>query len=49
INEVKPAFDVYPPNNKFRKSSPGKPMFVLCVNSGNPPTRKQIEDLEEQC
>ncbi|KAL8260471.1 hypothetical protein R6Q59_028424 [Mikania micrantha] len=54
INEVKPVFDVYPPNSKFRKSSPGKPMFVLCVNSfdfhsGNPPTRKQIEDLEEQC
>ncbi|KAL8213813.1 hypothetical protein R6Q57_003262 [Mikania cordata] len=49
INEVKPVFDVYPPNSKFRKSSPGKPVFVLCINSGNPPTRKQIEDLEEQC
>ncbi|KAI3800854.1 hypothetical protein L1987_28953 [Smallanthus sonchifolius] len=49
INEAKPVFDVYPPNSKFRKSSPGKPMFVLCINSGNPPTKKQIEDLEGQC
>ncbi|KAK9069185.1 hypothetical protein SSX86_013301 [Deinandra increscens subsp. villosa] len=32
INEAKPIFDVYPPNSKFRKSSPGKPMFVLCIS-----------------
>ena len=31
INEVRPTFDVYPPNSKFRKSSPGIPSFVLCV------------------
>ncbi|KAI7754881.1 hypothetical protein M8C21_023712 [Ambrosia artemisiifolia] len=49
INGAKPVFDVYPPNSKFRKSSPCKPMFILCINTGNPPTRKQIEDLEEQC
>ncbi|PWA94127.1 FTSH protease 4 [Artemisia annua] len=49
INGVRPVFDVYPPNPKFRKSSPGNPMFILCVNSGNPPTKKQIEDLEGQC
>ncbi|GJT77130.1 tRNA-splicing endonuclease subunit Sen54-like protein isoform X1 [Tanacetum coccineum] len=48
INEVRPVFDVYPPNSKFRKSSPGNPMFILCINR-NPPTKKQIEDLEGQC
>lgn len=30
INEARPVFDVYPPNSKFRKSSPGSPSFVLC-------------------
>lgn len=30
IDELKPVFDVYPPNAKFRKSSPGDPCFVLC-------------------
>nr|GFA18518.1 tRNA-splicing endonuclease subunit Sen54-like isoform X1 [Tanacetum cinerariifolium] len=49
INELRPVFDVYPPNSNFRKTSPGDPMFILCVNSGNPPTKKQIEDLEGQC
>ncbi|GMP34249.1 hypothetical protein CsSME_00007201 [Camellia sinensis var. sinensis] len=27
IDEVRPVFDVYPPNSKFRKSSPGNPSF----------------------
>ncbi|MFS7975551.1 putative tRNA-splicing endonuclease, subunit Sen54 [Helianthus anomalus] len=49
INEVGPVFDVYPPNSKFRKSSPGEPMFILCISSGGPPTKKQIEDIEGQC
>lgn len=30
INEAMPVFDVYPPNNKFRKSSPGDPKFIVC-------------------
>ncbi|PWA72793.1 tRNA-splicing endonuclease, subunit Sen54 [Artemisia annua] len=49
INDMRPVFDVYPPSSKFRKSSPGNPMFILCVNSGNPPTKKHIEDLEGKC
>ncbi|PWA21283.1 tRNA-splicing endonuclease, subunit Sen54 [Artemisia annua] len=32
INDMRPVFDVYPPSSKFRKSSPGNPMFILCVN-----------------
>ena len=31
INEARPVFDVYLPNSKFRKSSPGAPSFVLCL------------------
>ncbi|GFY93683.1 hypothetical protein Acr_09g0001290 [Actinidia rufa] len=49
INEVRPAFDVYPPNSKFRKSSPGDPIFVLCLPSGHPPSKPEIEDLERRC
>lgn len=30
INESMPNFDVYLPNKKFRKSSPGDPSFILC-------------------
>lgn len=30
LNELRPAFDVYLPNSKFRKSSPGDPSYVLC-------------------
>ncbi|KAA8517146.1 hypothetical protein F0562_017439 [Nyssa sinensis] len=49
INEVRPVFDVYPPNSKFKKSSPGNPSFVLCLTSGHPPSRQEIEYLEKQC
>ncbi|CAL5423238.1 unnamed protein product [Camellia sinensis] len=49
IDEVRPVFDVYPPNSKFRKSSPGNPSFVLCMTSGHPPSKPEIEDLERQC
>lgn len=29
INEVRPVFDVYLPNRKFKKSCPGDPSFLL--------------------
>ncbi|KAE8718017.1 hypothetical protein F3Y22_tig00110020pilonHSYRG00455 [Hibiscus syriacus] len=32
ITEVTPAFHVYLPNSKFRKSSPGDPNFILCMS-----------------
>lgn len=31
VNEIKPVFDVYLSNSKFRKSSPGSPDFILCM------------------
>nr|GLL36617.1 uncharacterized protein LOC109181459 isoform X2 [Ipomoea trifida]GMD39815.1 tRNA-splicing endonuclease subunit Sen54-like isoform X1 [Ipomoea batatas]GME18379.1 tRNA-splicing endonuclease subunit Sen54-like isoform X1 [Ipomoea batatas] len=49
IDELKPVFDVYPPNAKFRKSSPGDPCFVLCFTRGSPPSKQGIEDVERRC
>lgn len=49
IKEVNPVFDVYLPNSKFRKSSPGNPSFVLCLTRDRPPSKAEIECLEGQC
>ncbi|XP_056159043.1 uncharacterized protein LOC115674891 isoform X3 [Syzygium oleosum] len=49
LNELKPVFDVYLPNGKFRKSSPGDPSYVLCLIRGQPPAKIEIEALERQC
>ncbi|VFQ69563.1 unnamed protein product [Cuscuta campestris] len=49
INEVKPVFDVYPPNSRFKKSSPGEPSFILCFTGGSPPSKRHVEDLERRC
>ncbi|KAI3991862.1 hypothetical protein MKX01_012807 [Papaver californicum] len=45
--EAKPVFDVFLPNRKFRKSSPGEPDFVVYLTrEDNPPSKAEIEDLE---
>ncbi|XP_064942921.1 uncharacterized protein LOC135624852 isoform X1 [Musa acuminata AAA Group] len=49
ISELKPTFKVYLPNSKFRKSSPSDPSFLLCLLSGNPPSRSEVENLEKKC
>ncbi|CAK8543197.1 unnamed protein product [Lathyrus sativus] len=49
INDLKPDFDVYLPNNRFRKSSPGNPNFLLYLSRGHLPPRTEIEVLERQC
>ncbi|KAI3472597.1 hypothetical protein Pfo_031091 [Paulownia fortunei] len=49
FDETRPIFDVYAPNSKFRKSSPGNPSFVLYLTSGYPPSKKEIKDLETRC
>lgn len=46
IHEVRLLFDVYLPNSKFRKSSPGNPSFVLCSTRDYPPSKSEIEALE---
>ncbi|PKA55743.1 hypothetical protein AXF42_Ash012035 [Apostasia shenzhenica] len=48
FDEVKPTFDVYLPNSKFRKSSPGRPAFLLCVLRNNPPLREEVESVERR-
>ncbi|XP_031397216.1 uncharacterized protein LOC116208111 [Punica granatum] len=48
LNELTPAFDVYLPNGKFRKSSPGDPSYVLCITRENPPSRAEVEVVEKQ-
>ncbi|XP_073222116.1 uncharacterized protein [Cicer arietinum] len=49
INDLNPDFDVYLPNNRFRKSSPGDPDFLLYLSRGHLPSRAEIEALERQC
>lgn len=49
IDGAKPMFDVYPPNSMFKKSSPGNPSFVLCLTSGYPPSKAEVENLERRC
>ncbi|CAN1256422.1 tRNA-splicing endonuclease subunit Sen54 [Linum perenne] len=50
IDGLKPVFDVYLPNSKFRKSSPGEPCFLLClIRNSKLPSRAEIEDLESRC
>nr|XP_011458524.1 PREDICTED: uncharacterized protein LOC101291404 isoform X2 [Fragaria vesca subsp. vesca] len=48
INEVRPVFDIYLPNSKFKKSSPGDPSFVLCFTRGHPPSKPDLKALERQ-
>ncbi|KAL3755253.1 hypothetical protein ACJRO7_002322 [Eucalyptus globulus] len=49
LNELKLVFDVYLPNGKFRKSSPGDPSYVLSLTRGQPPSKMEIEAIERQC
>ncbi|KAI3912034.1 hypothetical protein MKW98_007561 [Papaver atlanticum] len=49
-NEAKPTFDVYLPNNKFKKSSPGEPDFVVyATREDDPPSKAEIESLKTRC
>nr|KYP76712.1 hypothetical protein KK1_020964 [Cajanus cajan] len=49
INDLRPDFDVYIPNSRFRKFSPGDPSFLLYLSRGHLPSRAEIEALERQC
>ncbi|XP_010044017.2 tRNA-splicing endonuclease subunit Sen54 [Eucalyptus grandis] len=49
LNELKLVFDVYLPNGKFRKSSPGDPSYVVSLIRGQPPSKIEIEAIERQC
>ncbi|CAK8578787.1 unnamed protein product [Lathyrus sativus] len=49
ISDLKPDFDVYLPDSRFRKSSPGDPNFLLYLSRGHLPSRAEIEALKRQC
>ncbi|KAH9617547.1 hypothetical protein KSS87_003688 [Heliosperma pusillum] len=48
IIENKPFFDVYLPNCKFRKTSPGDPVFTVSLARHHPPSICEMEKLERQ-
>ncbi|KAK9748292.1 hypothetical protein RND81_02G048100 [Saponaria officinalis] len=49
ISEKKLFFDVYLPNSKFRKTSPGDPVFTVSLARHYPPSISEIGVLERQC
>ncbi|RCV19744.1 hypothetical protein SETIT_3G409600v2 [Setaria italica] len=46
IDGISPSFEVYLPNSKFKKSSPGTPSFLLCLLRNKPPSRVVLEMVE---
>ncbi|XP_077234686.1 uncharacterized protein LOC143876891 [Tasmannia lanceolata] len=49
INQAKLTFDVYLPNSKFRKSSPGDPDLIVCLLRDNPRSIAEVENIEREC
>lgn len=49
IKATRPIFDVYSPNSKFKKSSPGSPCFMVYLSGGYPSSAKEINELEDYC
>ncbi|TVU08826.1 hypothetical protein EJB05_42241 [Eragrostis curvula] len=48
INGISPSFQVYLPNSKFKKSSPGVPSFLICLLRDKPPSRTELETVEDK-
>uniref|UniRef100_A0A0E0B4Z0 tRNA-splicing endonuclease subunit Sen54 N-terminal domain-containing protein n=1 Tax=Oryza glumipatula TaxID=40148 RepID=A0A0E0B4Z0_9ORYZ len=48
IDDMHPSFEVYLPNSKFKKTSPGDPSFLLCLLSNKPPSREELETVENK-
>ncbi|XP_062198537.1 uncharacterized protein LOC133901257 [Phragmites australis] len=46
IDGISPSFEVYLPNSKFKKSSPGAPSFLLRLLRDKPPSRVELETVE---
>ncbi|CAH8384722.1 unnamed protein product [Eruca vesicaria subsp. sativa] len=43
--DARAVFDVYLPNSRFKKSSPGEPSFVACFSGDSPPSKKDVKVL----
>ncbi|KAK3133763.1 hypothetical protein QOZ80_6AG0540700 [Eleusine coracana subsp. coracana] len=48
INGLSPSFQVYLPNSKFKKSSPGVPNYLICLLRDKPPSRIELETVENK-
>ncbi|KAF0914452.1 hypothetical protein E2562_028530 [Oryza meyeriana var. granulata] len=48
VDDMHPSFEVYLPNSKFKKSSPGDPSFLLFLLSNKPPSRDELETVENK-
>ncbi|CAA7060582.1 unnamed protein product [Microthlaspi erraticum] len=48
ICEARAVFDVYLPNSRFKKSSPGEPSFVACFSGDSPPSKEDIKVLQSR-
>ncbi|ESQ44338.1 hypothetical protein EUTSA_v10006455mg [Eutrema salsugineum] len=46
ICDARAVFDVYLPNSRFKKSSPGEPSFVACFFGESPPSKEDIKLLQ---
>lgn len=42
------VFDVYLPNSRFKKSSPGEPSFVACFSGDSPPSKEDVKVLQRR-
>ncbi|KAG9459621.1 hypothetical protein H6P81_004129 [Aristolochia fimbriata] len=48
LDDSEPTFDVYLPNCKFKKSSPGCPNYLVCLLRDSPPSRVDFERYERK-
>lgn len=48
IDGMYPSFKVHLPNSKFKKSSPGVPSFLVCLLRDKPPSRDELETVENK-
>ncbi|KAG2241174.1 hypothetical protein Bca52824_096840 [Brassica carinata] len=48
ICDARAVFDVYLPNSRFKKSSPGEPSFVACFSGDSPPSKEDVKVLQSR-
>ncbi|CAH8384660.1 unnamed protein product [Eruca vesicaria subsp. sativa] len=46
--DARAVFDVYLPNSRFKKSSPGEPSFVACFSGDSPPSKEDVKALQSR-
>ncbi|KAJ0245870.1 hypothetical protein HA466_0182740 [Hirschfeldia incana] len=47
-DNARAVFDVYLPNSRFKKSSPGEPSFVACLSGDTPPSKEDVRVLQSR-